>query len=72
MGTPLDENLLEQLTRQYYEEHNLNFVKSLSETDVRRLRGYIWMGKDKKPDEFVNWLKGRYVFDASGGRLRDY
>ena len=69
MGTPLDADRLELLTRQYYEEHSLKFVKSLSETDVRRLRGYVWMGRDKAPSEFTGWLQQRYVFDASGGRL---
>jgi len=66
---PLDTSRIDVLTRQYYEEHSLEFVRSLSETDVRRLRGYVWMERDKTPGEFAAAMKDRYVFDGSGSRL---
>ena len=69
IGTPLDPTDLDRLVRHYYEEHSMKFVKDLSETDVRRIRGYVWMERDKTPGEFSDAMKDRYVFDGSGSRL---
>lgn len=69
IGMPLDSSDMDRLTRQYYEEHSMKFVRSLSETDVRRIRGYVWMERDKTPGEFAAAMKDRYVFDGSGSRL---
>ncbi len=69
VGTPLDESRISLLVHQYYDEHSMKFVKDLSETDVRRIRGYVWMERDKTPGEFAAAMKDRYVFDGSGSRL---
>ena len=68
-GLPLDASRIDLLTRQYFEEHSLEFVRSLSETDVRRLRGYVWMERGKTPGEFAAAMKDRYVFDGGGARF---
>jgi hypothetical protein len=69
IGTALDLSDADRFMRQYYEQHSLKFVRSLSQTDVRRLRGYVWMERDKTPEEFAQAMKDRYVFDASNKRL---
>ena len=70
MGSPLDVTHSEQFMRQYYEQHSLEFVKSLTETDIKRMRGYIWMDRNLPEEEFVASLKTKYVFDGDGARFK--
>lgn len=69
MGTPADFNKADLFVRQYYEQRGLDLVTSLSDTDVKRLKGYVWSERNLPKNEFLESLKQKYVFDGSGSRL---
>jgi hypothetical protein len=60
---------VEPFVKDYYETHSLEFVTSLSETDIKRLRSYVWLNRDVTQEEFVDSLRNKYIFDGAGKRF---
>jgi hypothetical protein len=57
-GSPLPE----KLARQWYEQRGFQFVTKMTNTDIVKLKGYVWSHRAQNERDFAKWfLKQSYV-----------